>query len=828
MPIQADPPFIDSVKAQAYRARLRAIYNAPSAIPAQRFNVQQPLPPVPYTNSANFPSYLDAQIKANPTTQPPTRIAPPLPPPITPITPPPTTNPVPRIAPPSGGGAAVVTVAGGGVISGGGLLTGGLVTGAAGLLLYDAWQAYKLFKLSQPEPKFGERETQSFNPNTQENITYQISYRATTYNPRDGSFVGSVIVETTAIGKIGSYRVARKGKFNEFYEAELYCKQTATGITRQDPYEYMWHRLPSAVTDILEISEFKINGLDSTLPSAPPTPRRSPIKSGIAPSATPQSVSSPSPTKVRSPTSPPPALDPLPTNNRIPYTITTPGSNPITITSPGAAPVVISPTGTPATIKITRPSASPFLSPSPATTPRATPITTPTGDPVTTPVGVPIAVSSPGSTPTELVMPGANPITINYPGQEPIVIDPVGSKPPQGVQAAPIPKPGAFTTTPIAPTQTPTNPVTTPTKPGTPTAPAIPGVKEPDLDNIGLKLVALTALIQGVNKNTTPNAIANAVGPAIAPAVCSTTAPGGCSSNMTNNAVGKGVDDLKDFLKKNGLDAAAQAEQLSLLNRLDSKMGAQMPGGVAGAFGRLSSFLGVDRIFNLINFMANLHNAFMLSNSLKVTLLEMLSSVGNATGLLQSSEGENVDLNEVYNQGVRALINSVLGDEQAARLEIQFRRANRIYQATTNSLNAVSGMMCSLGNVIEVSAEYGGKIGNALKAAGAIHEKAYQWMAEKFDAKVSPFMKYSQTVNGVSTTLETINEIAESVVEGQQAATEFQKANTEFIKAVADVQKSPGIENKAVALQVAKQKENATKDPTGEDETGLLSFLTDL
>lgn len=810
------PPSIDN-----FRSTLNRIYKSPSAVPPEVFNIQEPLPPVPYFDPPEGPSVIAQPAAKTPTP----RVAPtaPLSIPQGATPPPTTTNPVPRIAPPSGGGAAAVVTTAGGVVSGTGLVTGGLVTVAAGLLIYDAWQLYKLWKLSQPEPKavFEEpvQKTEigvGYAFRTSSPFVKQMTADGLLPAPYAGGFFWGIITQFN--------QTPYRGIYDDWY-VSITCASVKGGLdaVEQEVYVGLRSEPPPTIGNLIRFDNLPD-------PDAPPvkapTQKRSPIKSEITSSPTPQSISSPSPTGVRSPTSPPaPADIPLATNNRVPYVITTPGANPITIASPGAAPVVISPTGTPATIKITRPSQSPFVTGNPTTTP------TPTGTPTTTPPGVPIAVSSPNAPPIDLVMPGSNPITITYPGQEPIVIDPKAPGKPSGVQATPISPPGAFTTIPAAPTQTPTNPATTPTtptKPRTPTTPTIPGVKDPDLEDIGLKLVALTALIQGVNKNTTPNAIANAVTPTIAPAVCSTTAPGGCSSNAMNRAVNQGNQDLKDFLKKNGLDAAAQVEQLKLLNRLDNKMGAQMPGGVAGAFGRLSSFLGVDRIFNLINFMANLHNAFMLSNSLKITLLEMLSSVGNATGLLQTTEGENVDLNEVYNKGIRALINSVLGDEEAARLEIQFRRANRIYQAVTNSTNAISGMMSSLGNVVETGAEYGGKIGNALKAAGAVHEKAYQWMAEKFDAKVSPFMKYSQTVNGVNTALETINEIAESVVEGQQSATEFQKANADFLKAVAEVKKNPGIENKAVAAEVAKQKENATKDPTGEDETGLLSFLTDL
>ncbi len=284
-----------------------------------------------------------------------------------------------------------------------------------------------------------------------------------------------------------------------------------------------------------------------------------------------------------------------------------------------------------------------------------------------------------------------------------------------------------------------------------------------------------------------------------------------------------------------GFNAATNVAQLALLKPIfdtvrtvNTKLGPAMKGvdGISGFLGRLSSSLGVDRALNLIAIAANLHNAMMLSANLKITLLEMLSSVGNATGLLQTSEGENVDLNQVFNAGIETVLIRILGVDSYAGLKVGLRKYNAIYQAASNSLNAVSSMFNSLGNVVEQGAEYTGKIGNSLKGAGLVVENAYSWMSEKFDAKSSKFIKFQSTIGNVTQVLETVNEIAETVVEGQQSAIEFQKANTEFIKAVEDAQKNPGIENKAVKDEAARAKEAATKDPTGEIDTGLLSFLS--
>lgn len=554
MPVQAPaPPFINSV-VEAFKTRLRGIYNAPSATPPL---TSKPWEPPPSTIPKQAPSL--PTVKINPLPQqalpprgnvnslgvPIKRFAP---------EPPPTTNPVPRIAPPPGsGGAAVVTTTAGGLVSGAGLLTGGLSLFAGGLLVYNASQLYKLFKLSQPESK-------PIPPSEPTIGQPGIRYRVVMPLLREGKqqFYGDGSLVTVTCICYGPIYRPINGRNAIEYGANPYALGViASGTADPETLPYIGKpTFTSAIgyagptTDSVE-TIISITRLDDQQDINPnPAPGKIPTRSP-SPLALKSPVAVPTPRPTSNPFGQPPPAPvgmPLATNNRIPYTITTPGSNPITITSPGAAPITISPASSPATIKITRPSASPFLSPTPASTPRAIPVTTPTGTPKTTPAGVPIAVSSPGSVPTNLVMPRTNPITINYPGQEPIVIDPVGTKPPSGVQAAPIPKPGAFITTPSSPTQTPTKPKT-PTTPTTPNNP-FADIKDPDLAKIGLGLVGITQLLQGLNTNTTPAAIQNAVTPAIAPAVCSTTKPGGCSSNMTNNAVSKGNEDLKQYLTK--------------------------------------------------------------------------------------------------------------------------------------------------------------------------------------------------------------------------------------------------------------------------------------
>lgn len=512
----------------------------------------------------------------------------------------------------------------------------------------------------------------------------------------------------------------------------------------------------------------------STPKSAPNTPRLpSPGLGGnFTPAPNPDSIPS------ANPTSPTPITSPNPNSSPTPNTGTPPNPNP-------KAPTLNGPWTNPGPSqegKLDPPNLPNYFSPNPI-------------------------IPQPPFQPT--------PVTNNPPARNPISPN------------NPIPNPVPGTGTPFKPTGPDRAP--TPQPPATPTPQPpreLPPTKDPfeEFKEQLKPLIDNAQFIPAIAAQTAPEALRNAaeIG------TCRSFQPGGCNANIANNITANGnkLDQTNALLNAGNLTLLGPIYQNSV--QTISRLGPQINGGLSGGLGRLSKFLGIDRALNLINFIANLHNAFMLSNQLKITLLEMLSSVGNATGLLQTSENENVDLNAVFNAGVNSLMNTVLGEENYASLQVAWRKYNRIYQAAVNSTRAVSNMMNSLGNAIEVSTEYTGKIGNSLRAAGMVAENAYQWMSEKVNAKMSKFITFESRVNDTIQVLELINEIAENVVEGQEAATEFQKANTEFIKAVEDAKKNPGTENKAVKEQMAKNRENATKDPTGEDEEGLLSFLTDL
>ena len=148
-------------------------------------------------------------------------------------------------------------------------------------------------------------------------------------------------------------------------------------------------------------------------------------------------------------------------------------------------------------------------------------------------------------------------------------------------------------------------PVTT-TKPATTPAPEkteLEKTKE-DLEKLitsGAALAGLTPAIQAIGdrvnqtaRQTTPEAIATAaeVG------TCNAFAPNGCNADIKDNAK-KAADNSAS--NKTALeritDQLANLADLALLPIINNKLGAQLPGGLAGASTRLSRFLGIDRIF---------------------------------------------------------------------------------------------------------------------------------------------------------------------------------------------------------------------------------------
>lgn len=797
-------------------------------------------PPQPINLLKPLPNLQNLKPPTNPAPQPATPAAPattPSAPAATPTAPAAPALPVLG----AGGSGAATAVAGGTAV--GLLVPAALGAAAAGLWAHNAGQLMKLWQLSQPESKPTERL-----PKVGEDcVQYQVDFIF-----RIGGFTDT----TKVYGPIGAIRTRFEQQSDNNYLAihEIFCRGAAFGSNHACLATQQWceiGRNPGISAPVSSIDFLKISRADGQpapeleLKPAPPAPQRQPMPTlSPSPSQSPQLQLQQQPDRPQ----PLPFAEPEPKKPQIKFSI--PFAPEIKVQGQGQPEVKVTPK-------------PPADSEKPLAPTRVQVSESPSGDQqveIQAPGNQPIKFTSPGSAPISITAPGMQPITYT-PGQgqpantlKPITapdtlvplpitsptiplqqIKPLGSKP-AGLEAESRPKVTPQTVgldnkgkpqvyTPVAPAKQPaTSPTTSPTTQPTTqpaTSPAIEKqfkeletkLKE-QFDTMLVGLVGATQVLNGIRNNTQPEKIAEAV--------CKTTEPGGCTANLVNSAATKTRNDILGKLNLTG-----QGVDLLLLSVIDKKLGAQMPDGLSGGLGRLSRFLGIDRVLNLLNTLVILHNAMMLSSSLKVTLLEMLSSIGNATGLLQTSEGDNVDLNQVFNNKLEGLITHLIGAENFASLKLSWRKYSSIFRATANSWNAVTNMFNSLGEAIETTAEYTGKIGNGLRAAGVVGENAYNFFSEKVTVRTSRFMRFQTKTAGAGEILEAINEVAENVIEGQEQFKEYEENKKKFNDELAAAKKNPGIDNAAIKEEAAKIKENLAKDPSGEDDEGLLSFLTD-
>lgn len=263
-----------------------------------------------------------------------------------------------------------------------------------------------------------------------------------------------------------------------------------------------------------------------------------------------QPINSPPGQTLRSP-SPPPEVGSNPPPQRA-----TP-QQPQRIASPAPAPA------SPTTPQINAPTQPPELQPQrPAAPPVVipTPTAPATGTP---PVGTPTLTgpaANPGTTTTTSSFGATNAPPVTAP-------TPPAPAPPNSVPFAPSPSGDPVPATPTQPTP---QPPTTPTD-----EPELTDVErmrrdlERRITELGLPLVGITQLLNPIATNTTPEALRNAA----RDGVCQTTQPGGC----TTNALNRSNENLRDWLRNNGLDAATLAQGQDTNTRvrnIEQKIGA--------------------------------------------------------------------------------------------------------------------------------------------------------------------------------------------------------------------------------------------------------------
>jgi hypothetical protein len=231
-----------------------------------------------------------------------------------------------------------------------------------------------------------------------------------------------------------------------------------------------------------------------------------------------------------------------------------------------------------------------------------------------------------------------------------------------------------------------------------------------------------------------------------------------------------------------------QAFDLSLLTKIDNKLGPQVNGGLSGylqdRFTKLWRSRVIDRALNLMATAAAIHNGVMLSRNIGGTLVQTLA---NSLAIIGIKDGDEVaqSFSNVIGDSIENIIKGFVGADNYQTLTETWAKANRIYQSAINIYQLMTDSLFGITEGLEMTAKYTGKIGNALKQSGVVLENAYGWMSETFNFSSGKNRKIDQVIEGLQQVQDVASDL-ESITGEFRAARE----NIEAIGAEVDIIKT--------------------------------------
>jgi len=373
-------------------------------------------------------------------------------------------------------------------------------------------------------------------------------------------------------------------------------------------------------------------------------------------------------------------------------------------------------------------------------------------------------------------------------------------------------------------TGSPSTGAQTGTQTGT-TTPASPAATQADLQQmrteletiitqVGLPLVGITQLLNPIPQianNTTPEALKNAA----ANGVCSTLKPGGCMTGLTNNAERAANNSTSNNNLLNQILNILRAANETLLpfiwqrvQTIDTKLGAQIPGGISSFVQTAFRATRIDKILNALTLITTLHNAAMLSRNLGQTLGE-LTSQALATIGIKDETGSPLDINGEIGKQVNNLMSAILGADTWAGTKLAWNKANAILASASQIVYTVRSIFDSGREVTEWIANNTGKIGNALKRFRVVGENAYPHMAENVNHQNAWMLKvqrYRENVDSLDDAASSLQGVLGEVQNIQQEAQELKEQKERFDKAIQEAQPKTVPDNKPMQEKAAAAK----------------------
>jgi hypothetical protein len=306
--------------------------------------------------------------------------------------------------------------------------------------------------------------------------------------------------------------------------------------------------------------------------------------------------------------------------------------------------------------------------------------------------------------------------------------------------------------------------------------------------------------IVGVRQQVGVLPLAFAANEAFKTAMTSVAAAGACNASKPGNCPGGTADRFSQLDGSMGrLNAAISAINTTLLipiqgqiknvastlNVVNTKLGAQVVGGLSKWVGNIAEIVNRSQILTILNYITVLHNAYFLSNGIKQTLFSAVSNSLTALGLKDTSknpEGDPFDVGKIIDNWVEGFFKTIFGVAVVDGIKADWKKYSRIYQASANLLSSVQSISHAILGALEIVGSRLAKIGNALQRFRVVSDKAYGWMNPQTNFQ----NRFTIGLQNIQEATSAIDQVASSVVSVQESVKQINQQQADLSKALAE------------------------------------------
>ena len=128
-------------------------------------------------------------------------------------------------------------------------------------------------------------------------------------------------------------------------------------------------------------------------------------------------------------------------------------------------------------------------------------------------------------------------------------------------------------------------------------------------------------------------------------------------------------------------------------------------------------------------------------------------------------------MGQIIGTSIDNFAKSILGVETVNGIKAEWKKYSRIYQAAANLMWSIQSIGYSIISILELVGEMTGKIGNALKGAGAVAERAFQW----FNPQPSYHNRFFTALDKIENITSNIDSVAGEVLNVTETVSQMQK-----------------------------------------------------